>query len=170
MESGLPALLIAAILMLSTVLMARGGFMGADAIGQSLRQSETRYGQQNRTGLSVTSTAIDGSGANITITLRNDGQTSVASFADMDLLVQYFGETGTRYDKWLPYTSGALAADTWKPGSFTNDIFEPGILNPGESMELLIRVNPVVGQATSNLAIIGTEKGVTIQTYFAGPP
>ena len=41
MENGLPALLIAAILMLSTVLMARGGFLGADAIGQSLRQSES---------------------------------------------------------------------------------------------------------------------------------
>ena len=50
MENGLPALLIAAILMLCTVLMARGGFMGADAIGQTLQQSETRYGQQNRTG------------------------------------------------------------------------------------------------------------------------
>ena len=32
MENGIPALLIAAILMLSTVLMARGGFLGADII------------------------------------------------------------------------------------------------------------------------------------------
>jgi hypothetical protein len=88
----------------------------------------------------------------------------------MDVMVQYFAAGGGRYDKWLPYTSGALAADTWKTGTFTNDVFEPGILNPGESMEVLIRVNPVVGQATTNLAIIGTEKGVTIQTYFAGPP
>ena len=37
-------------------------------------------------------------------------------------------------------------------------------------MEILIRVNPVVGPATTNLAVIGTEKGVTVQTYFAGPP
>jgi hypothetical protein len=170
MENGLPALLIAAILMLSTVLMARGGFLGADAIGQSLRQSETRYGQQNRTGLTVTQTAIDGSGANITLTVRNDGQTPVASFADMDVLVQYFDESGTRYDKWLPYTSGGLAADKWTTGGFTNDAFEPGILNAGESVDLLLRVNPVVGRGTTNLAIIGTEKGVTVQTYFAGPP
>src|SRR4029079_3646408 len=108
------ALVIAAILMLSTVLIARGGFTGADAIGQSLRTSEVRYGQQNRTGLSVTSTAIDSAGANITITVRNDGQTPVANFAAMDVVVQYFGETGTRYDTWIPYTSGALASNTWK--------------------------------------------------------
>jgi archaellum component FlaF (FlaF/FlaG flagellin family) len=170
MENGLPALVIASILMLCTVLMARGGFMGADAIGQTLRQSETRYGQQNRTGLEVTGTSIDASGANVTITVKNDGQTPLANFADMDVVLQYFGETGTRFDKWVPYTSGALAADTWKTGTFTNDVFEPGILNAGESMELLIRVNPVVGPATTNLAVIGSDKGVTVQTYFAGPP
>ncbi len=170
MENGLPAILIAAILMLSTVLMARGGFLGADAIGQSLRQSEARYGQQNRTGLTVTSTSIDASGANITITVRNDGQTSVANFANMDVVVQYFGETGARYDKWIPYTSGALASDTWTLGTFTSDVFEPGILNTGESVQILIRVNPVVGHATTNLAVIGTDHGVTVRTYFPGPP
>lgn len=170
MENGLPTLLIAAILMLSTVFMARGGFLGADAIGQSLRDSETRYEQQSRTGLTVTSATIDAPGANITITIRNDGQTALANFAGMDLVVQYFGETGTRYDKWIPYTSAALASNTWKTGTFTNDVFEPGILNSGESMEMLVRVNPVVGPATTNLAIIGSEKGVTARTYFAGPP
>jgi archaeal flagellar protein FlaF len=170
MENGLPALLIGAILMLATVLMARGGFLGADAIGQELRQSEERYGQQNRTGLSVTAASIDPSGANITLTVRNDGQTVISDYSKMDVVVQYFGETGTRYDKWIPYTSGALAANTWKTGTFTNDVFEPNILNSGESMQILIRVNPVVGPATTNLAVIGSEKGVTTQTYFAGPP
>jgi archaellum component FlaF (FlaF/FlaG flagellin family) len=170
MENGLPALLIAAILMLATVLMARGGFMGADAISQQLRASETRYGQANRTGLEVTSATIDSSGANITLTVQNGGQTSLADYAGMDIVVQYFGESGTRYDKWIPYTTGALASNTWKTGVFTNDVFEPGILNTGESMQILIRVNPVVGPATTNLAVIGSEKGVTVRTYFAGPP
>jgi hypothetical protein len=170
MENGLPALLIAAILMLSTVLMARGGFLGADAIGQSLRTSQTSYAQQNRTSLTVTATSIDPTGANITITVRNDGQTPVADFSVMDVVVQYFAAGGARYDKWIPYTSGALASDTWTTGTFTNDVFEPGILNAGESVEILIRVNPVVASATTNLAVIGTEKGVTVETYFSGPP
>lgn len=170
MENGLPALMIAAILMLSTVLMARGGYLGADAIGQSLRESEARYGQQNRTGLTVTGTSIDGSGANITIGVRNDGQTPLADFAGMDVVVTYFGETGTRYDKWIAYTSGALSSDTWRTANFDDDVFEPGILNAGETMDIEIRVNPVVGIATVNWAVIGTEKGVTVQTYFDGPP
>ena len=87
----------------------------------------------------------------------------------MDVLVQYFGETGTRYDKWLTYTQ-ALGSDTWTTGAFTSDVFEPGILNQGESVELLLRVNPVVGAGTTNRAIIGTDRGVTVSAYFAGPP
>jgi hypothetical protein len=170
MENGLPALVIAALLMAATVLMARGGYLGADAIGQSLRNAEARYGAQNRTGLAVTDDAIDAAGANITLTVRNDGQTPLADFAGMDVVVQYFAESGARHDKWIAYTPGALAADTWTAGNFQNDVFEPGILNPGESMDVTIRVNPVVGAGTTNWAILGTERGVTVQHYFSGPP
>lgn len=169
MENGLPALMIAAILMLATVLISRGGYFGADRIGQTLRETESRYGQQNRTGLTVTGTSIDGTGANITVTVRNDGATTIADYEGMDVLVQYFGETGTRYDKWIDFTSGALSSDTWTTGTFTNDVFEPEILNTGESVDITVRVNPVVGVGTTNRAIVGTDKGVTVSTYFAGP-
>jgi hypothetical protein len=169
MENGIPALFIGAIIMLSTVLIARGGFLGMDAVAQSLHQSESRHGDQIRTELTVTSATTDVFGANITITLRNDGQTRVADFAGMDVVVEYFGLLGIRYSKYIPYTSGALAPDTWTTGTFTGDVFEPGILNTGESMQVLIRVNPVVAPATTNWAIIGTENGVAVQAYFAGP-
>jgi flagellar protein FlaF len=170
MEHGIPALFVAAIFLVATVLVGRGGFIGMDNVGQSLKASEMRFTERSGTELSVTNTTIDGTGANITITIRNDGQTPIADFSRMDVLVQYFGETGTRYDKWIAYTSGALASDTWTTGSFTDDIFEPGILNPGEQLNLEVRVNPVVGAATTNKAVISTEHGVTVQTMFAGPP
>lgn len=169
MENGIPALLIAAILMLSTVFMARGGFVGMDAVGQQLKQSETAIGAQNRTAVESTGSSIDPTGANITITMLNDGQTDLSQYDKMDVVLQYFDENGVRYDKWIPYTSGALAADTWTTGTFTNDAFEPGILNPGESVDINIRVNPPVGAGTTNRAVIGTENGVTMQTLFAGP-
>jgi archaellum component FlaF (FlaF/FlaG flagellin family) len=170
MENGIPALLIAAVLMLSTVFLARGGFVGMDAVGQSLKQSETSIGEQNRTGLTASAESIDGSGTNLTVTVLNNGQTDIGQFAQMDVVVQYFDESGIRYDKWIPYTSGALGADTWTTSNFQNDVFEPGILNPGESMDIVVRVNPAVGAGTTNLAIIGTGNGVTMQTLFAGPP
>jgi hypothetical protein len=169
MENGIPALLIATILMLSTVLMARGGFLGADGINTSLAQAEVRHGAQNRTALTVTGTSIDGTGANLTVTVRNDGATAITSFAQVDVMVQYFDAAGVRYDVWLPYTSGPLGANTWTTGAFTGDVFEPGILNTGESVQILVRVNPVVGPGTTNLFILGSERGVTTRANFAGP-
>jgi archaellum component FlaF (FlaF/FlaG flagellin family) len=170
MESGIPALLIAAVLMLSTVFLARGGFMGMDAVGQQLKASEVNIGAQNRTAVTATEESIDPTGTNITITVLNSGETDISQYSQMDVVLQYFDENGVRYDKWIPFTSGALNADTWTTGAFINDAFEPRILNPGESMEILIRVNPAVGAGTTNKAVIGTDKGVTLQTYFSGPP
>ena len=170
MESGIPALFIAAILMFSTVLVGRGGFIGMDSVGQSLKVSEVRNLQRIGTQLVVTGTTIDGAGANVTVTVRNDGQTSIGDFSRMDVLVQYFDEAAARHDKWIAYTSGALASNTWKTGAFTSDVFEPGILNPGETMQILVRVNPVVGVGTTNKVVIASELGVTTQALFAGPP
>ena len=102
MENGIPALLIAAILMLSTVFMARGGFVGMDAVGQQLKQSETAIGAQNRTAVESTGSSIDPTGANITITMLNDGQTDLSQYDKMDVVLQYFDENGVRYDKWIP--------------------------------------------------------------------
>jgi hypothetical protein len=36
-------------------------------------------------------------------------------------------------------------------------------------MDITVRVNPVVGAGTTNWAILGTDKGVTVQAYFDGP-
>jgi flagellar protein FlaF len=170
MESGIPALFIAAIFMLATVLVGRGGFIGMDNVGQSLKAAEMRNIERVGTELAVTDTDIDGSGANVTVTVRNDGQTPIGEYERMDVLVQYFDELGARHDKWIAYTSGALASDTWTTGALTSDVFEPGLLNPGEEMEILVRVNPVVGAGTTNKAVVSTEFGVTVQTLFAGPP
>jgi flagellar protein FlaF len=170
METSIPALFIAAIFMMSTVLLGRGGFIGMDNVGQSLKVSEVRSLERAATQLTVSNTAIDGLGANVTITLRNDGQTPVREFARMDVVVQYFDEGAVRHDKWIAYTSGGLASDTWTTGAFTNDVFEPGILNPGEQMDIVVRLNPVVGAGTTNKVVISTEHGVTLQTLFAGPP
>lgn len=170
MENGIPALLIAAILMLSTVFMARGGFIGMDAVGQQLKRSETNIGAQNRTALDATSATVDATGTTVTITLLNAGQTDVSQYGQMDVVLQYFDEAGVRHDAWLPYSSGVLAANTWTTGAFTDDVFEPRILNPGESVQLIAQVNPAVGAGTTNRATIGTENGVTLQTLFSGPP
>ena len=161
METSIPALLIAAIIMISTVVMARSGYTSVDRMAQSWQVMEERLGQQARTELTVVETRVDDSKANLTVRLRNDGQTKIADYARMDVLVQYFSESGERYVRWIPYTSGALESNTWTVESISNDTFEPNVLNPGEILEMQIRINPPIGAGSTGWIIVSTENGVT---------
>jgi hypothetical protein len=49
--------------------------------------------------------------------------------------------------------------------SIANDAFEPDVLNPGEVMEMQIRVNPPLGAGTTGWVIVATENGVTVSAY-----
>lgn len=161
METSIPALLVAAIIMIATVVMARSGYTSVDRMSQSWQVMEERLGQQARTELTVVETRVDDSKANLTVRLRNDGQTKIADYARMDVLVQYFSESGERYVRWIPYTSGALESNTWTVGSISNDTFEPNVLNPGEILEMQIRINPPIGAGSTGWIIVSTENGVT---------
>ena len=161
METSIPALLVAAIIMISTVVMARSGYTSVDRMAQSWQVMEDRLGQQARTELTVVETSMDESKANLTVRLRNDGQTKIADYARMDVLVQYFSESGERYVRWIPYTSGALESNTWTVESISNDTFEPNVLNPSEILEMQIRINPPIGAGSTGWIIVSTENGVT---------
>jgi archaellum component FlaF (FlaF/FlaG flagellin family) len=165
METSIPALLVTAILMITTVLLARSGYTSLDEVGQSWQSMQQRLGDQVHTQLTVVETSIDGSKANITARIRNDGQTKMADYARMDVVVQYFSESGTRYARWVPYTSGALQSNTWTVTSIENDVFEPDVLNPGEVLEMQVRLNPPLGTGTTGWVIVATENGVTVSAY-----
>jgi archaellum component FlaF (FlaF/FlaG flagellin family) len=165
METGIPALLVTALLMITTVVLARSGYTSLDEVGRSWQVMEERMGDQAHTRLTAVETRIDESKANITVRIRNDGQTKTADYARMDVVVQYFSESGSRYVRWIPYTAGALQSNTWTVASISNDVFEPNILNPGEVMEMQIRVNPPLGAGTTGWVIVATENGVTVSAY-----
>jgi flagellar protein FlaF len=166
METSIPALLVAVILLVSTVLFARTGYTSFDVLGGSWKEMEARAGEQARTVLTVTNTQVDGTGANVTVTLDNDGQTAIADFERMDVVVQYTSEGPTYHILWVPYTPGPLQSNTWTVQSISGDTFEPGIFNPGETLDMQIRLNPAVGESTTNWVIISTKLGVSVSAYF----
>ena len=166
MEASIPALFVAAILLMSTVVLARSGYTSFDTLSQSWKGMEDRAGEQVRTRLSVTDTQVDGTGANVTVILSNDGHSTIGDFERMDVVVQYTSESSTYYMRWIPYTPGDLESNTWTVQSISNDVFEPGLFNPGEELTMVIRLNPVVGLSTTNWVIISTELGVSLSAYF----
>jgi hypothetical protein len=47
------------------------------------------------------------------------------------------------------------------------EVFDPGVLNPGEQMMIKTTLDPSVGDNTTNMVVISTPSGVTCSTYFS---
>lgn len=170
MEHGIPALIIASVMIVATLLIARSGYMGVDAVNQSFKEMESRVGEQARTNIALSDTASDSAGTNLTATVTNTGSTVLGDWDYTDVVVQYIDDVGGYNIRWLAFTGGALSSNTWTVNAITNDVFEPGLLNPTEDMQIQLRINPVIGCGTTGTMIFTTEQGVTSTANVAGPP
>ena len=166
METSIPAAIIAAILMVSAMVLARSGYHSVDEMGLVLKEMEARAAEQARTQLTVTN--VTSSSPYVDADLRNVGSTSLSDYDRMDVIVQYVAGSGAPTLVWIPYTSGPLAGNTWIVQSITNDAFEPGILNPGETLRMRIWLDPAAGNGTTNRLLVATDLGVTVSTTFTG--
>jgi archaellum component FlaF (FlaF/FlaG flagellin family) len=166
METSIPAAVIAAILMVSAMVLARSGYRSVDEMGQLWKEMEARSAEQVHTQLTITS--VTSSSPYVDADLRNDGSTTLADYDRMDVLVQYTTGGGAPVLAWIPYTSDPLAENTWTVQDITNDAFEPGILNPGETLTMRIWLDPAAGVGTTDRLVIATDLGVTVSTMFTG--
>jgi hypothetical protein len=154
------------------MMMAQGFLSSADSVAVSVEKITTTKGEVIRTDLSLLSarqTGID----NIGVTLRNSGQIKLASFNKWDAIVQYYDSNQTYFTKWLPYTEGTLGDNEWQKtgiyldaGDNTPEVFEPGILNPGEEMMIKVKLNPPPRDGTTVNTIIVTPNGIRDSISF----
>jgi hypothetical protein len=166
METSIPAVIVSAILMVSAMVLARSGYQSVDEMGQIWKEMEARSSEQVHTRLTITN--VTSSSPHVDVDLQNDGSTTLADYDRMDVLVQYATGGGAPVLAWIPYTSGPLAKNTWIVQDITNDAFEPGILNPGETLRMRIWLDPPAGVGTTNRLVIATDLGVTVSTTFTG--
>ena len=127
-----------------------------------------------RTELSPISANTTITGNIIYVTLENSGQTKLADFNKWDVIVQYYDTDINYYTKWLPYTDGTPGNNEWtKEGIYldtdneTAEVFEPAILNPGEKIQIEAKLNPYVGESTTNLVVISTPNGIPASISFS---
>lgn len=166
METSIPALLIATMLLVSTVVLGHSGYSSYGELSDSWKAMEARAGQQARTQLSIASATH--SSPYVDVALQNDGATSLAEFDRMDVVVEYTDSTPTSILAYIDFTDGSLTQNTWVVQSIGNDAFEPGILNPGETLNMRIWLDPPADSGTTNRLVITTELGVTVSTTFQG--
>src|SRR5262245_61082712 len=112
MENAIPSLLIGALLIVASTLIARSGLKSYDEVGNSVKEMHVRLVDQMQSRQTISSVTVDGGGGGLTLNLANVGQTRVATYERVDLIITYFTSPTARVTQWLPYNAGG-GPNTW---------------------------------------------------------
>ena len=166
MDNAIPTMIIGAILLTAIAVVGRGSLQTYADVGMSFRAMESRVSEKSGTRLTVTNTSVDPSGQFVTVELLNDGSTRIGSIPDLDVIVNYFTDPTGQASVWLPFDATGLTDNTWSLVAILSDDQEPGIFNPGETAQLLLRLNPAVATGPANSLIISTQVGAITFASF----
>lgn len=167
MEQSIPALLIGAILIIASVLIAGVTNSSVQTVNESWREMEMISEERLGTDLTVVSTQVSVDTLEVTIVVLNEGRTPLDDFDHMDLIINYDGADLQRHNVWLPYTEAVIQpSNTWKLISILNDYHNPGLVDTGEQMTLTAKVSPGVLVGLDRWLVLATETGVAYTVYF----
>jgi len=169
METAVVSLICIALIVFGGMTMSHGFMTSVDAGTAGLEAAGQRNEIIMRTQLSAVSTNMTAADT-LEVTLKNTGQTKLADFAKWDVIVQYHDDSGNARSTWLPYTNGTLGDNQWQVAEIqlngAAEVIEPGVLNPGEEINIKAQLNPEVGAGTTNVVVIATPNGIPVETYF----
>jgi hypothetical protein len=174
MENAIVSLICIALMVFGGMTMSQDFLSTVDQTSASLGEIGIRAEDIMRTEL-LPITASQPSADLLEVTLRNSGQTKICDFEKWDVVIQYHDADSIYQVVWIPYTAGAPGDNEWikegiylDAGSKTAEVFDPGILNPGEEIIIEAKVNPSVGEGTTNLVVMSTPNGTQTSIVFAG--
>jgi hypothetical protein len=163
------------VLMLTAVLSwSQASVSSVDSGAQSLKDMAEAAQEASRTDFEVI-------GANSTapfveVWVHNCGRVHLGDFPQWDVLVEYYDGNSTYSIVSLDYTQEADPSDEeWTVSTIFSDIsmgsgevFDPGILDPGEVMLVRLKLNPAPGPATINRLTLSSPNGVVTSAQFRG--
>ena len=172
METLFASLISVALILFGALSLSQSALSCVDAVSVSWREMKAVAGERGRTELTLLDTASEESGAIAKVTLENQGSVKLTSFPRWDVMIEYYDSSGNYYIRWLPYTSSADPGENqWTvQGVYLNsptdpEIFEPGILNPGEEVVITARITPTV-VVTKTMMVVATPNGITAAAVF----
>ena len=166
METIIVSVVSMALIIISTLTVTISTFQSANRMADAWKAMETRSSSIGQTEIRVTAPAGYAGGL-INLTVANEGHTNLSDFTDWDVILQY--QTGD--STYLGYEPGGTPA----PGEWavlairvadgSPEVFDPGILNPGEVMT--VSINPATEILEGQMArmIVATPNGITSQGY-----
>jgi hypothetical protein len=152
-----------AMIVVGGMTLSHGILTSTDTAALSVDKISVREGEIARTRLDTLRAEYLTWADRLRITVQNTGQTKLASFGKWDLIINY-NDGGSWRNVWLPYTEGELGDDEWQKAKIglngSSESFEPGILNPGENLVMLAKLNPLPGDNTTGEMTVVSPNGV----------
>lgn len=174
MESALASIILFTVGLFAFMTITHTQLSTQDAVWMADQARQERIIERGQTALAAVSSTTQSNGSFVQVTIRNTGTVKLSDFERWDVIVQYYTAPGNYRVAWLPYTPSATPEDMrWTVvGIYHNaaggqaEVFEPGILNPGEEIVLRARVLPPVGPHTVNRITVTVPNGATVSTAF----
>jgi hypothetical protein len=170
METAIVSIICIALIVFGGMTMSQGFLTSVDSTAQALDKMGQRNERILRTELSPTYVDTQNLGSVLNVFLSNTGQAKLADFGKWDVIIQYYDGIGVYHVVWLPYTEAPLADNQWRNNgiywSGNAEVFERGIVNPGEEIRIQARLNPPIGPDTNNQVIVSTPNGVPALISF----
>jgi len=166
METIIVSVVSMALIIISTLTVTISTLQSANRMADAWKTMETRSSSIGQTEIRITA-PTDYTGGLINLTVANEGHTNLSDFTDWDVILQY--QSGN--SAYLAYApGGAPAPGQWamlgiRVADGSPEVFDPGILNPGEVMTVSINPATEVPQDQMARMTVATPNGITSQGY-----
>lgn len=168
MESALVAIVCVALMLFGMLALVQSTLFSIDTVSSSWKQMEIRSGEISRTEIAIdAAVTLELGNTIVRITVANQGQVSFHDFSKWDVLVQYYDAGDSYHILRASYTSSDPPGNNeWTNLAPTPTVFGPGILNPGEQMEVKLKLSPAIKAGSDFLVVVATTNGVTGSRSF----
>ena len=173
MENVLTALFAVFIILFAVLLLVSGFVLSIDTLQQTWQAMQSRVGEQVHTNMVAVHGHVITDNELVTVVYRNQGTTRLADFENWDVIVRYIDSDNQHHIRWLPYEDGLAAINQWTVAGIYIDteqnqveLYDIGVLNPGEEIRLQLNVEPEVGFGQPVWVVTVAGNGSSAELFF----
>jgi hypothetical protein len=164
METIFVSIVSVALVLISSITMTASSIRSTNKLADSIKQMETRTLEIRRTDISA-APPDSYTGGLINLIIGNEGQAILSDFSNWDVIVQ-FQDGGVVYLLYSevnpPVNNQWTVTDIFLPGGLP-EVFDTGILDPGEQMTLSILLDPEIEVGKTCRVTVSTPNGIKAQ-------
>jgi hypothetical protein len=172
MSNAIVSLILVALMIVAGMTFSKTAINAFDDMTTSWQEAESTRMETFRSDVEVVGTVV--TPERVDIHLKNSGQLPVEDYRNWDIIVQYYDSEDRYHINHLTYTANISPdSNQWTLHNIFSseeliaaEVFQPGILDPGEVGLLQLALAPAAGEGTLGWVILATGNGITTSVQF----